>query len=255
MDMLNNTDYNLEMVVAIYRRCIGEDPAQHRDESVYCESHRVDTSSGVAKLLEGRPATKDQFDTLRDLLVKQEKRKQERMLLSGVMPAQIVYADLNIKSRVVIWTVPAQEREIKFDSSVKLKGGKMFLPPLLFMTHGKDDLSMYALKINDKETVTNKTILYHAPLLNVHEDANVCLGDASTKTAEAADSWHEYVRAWENVIFDSRFSHGLAVEEFILKGDFKKVTADLIKRPRKFPLELLNKHSEHKTFEDLIDSL
>jgi len=63
-----------------------------------------------------------------------------------------------------------------FDTKTGIPSGKYPLPKLVFKLEGSS-LKVFALKRND--TLTDHALLYHALLLNIGRQGNVCTGNAS----------------------------------------------------------------------------
>ncbi|HEA21757.1 MAG TPA: hypothetical protein ENH87_12685 [Pricia antarctica] len=69
-----------------------------------------------------------------------------------------------------------KQRMLYFDTKTGIPSGKYPLPKLIFKLEG-NALKVFAL--NRKDSITDGTPLYHAPLLNIGRQGNVCMGNAS----------------------------------------------------------------------------
>jgi PRTRC genetic system protein B len=117
---------------------------------------------------------------------------------SGFIPTDV----LSISSNHIAWTVKASVRNLYF----KPRGRKNTLkwtvpvPTLLFVASTKG-LSIAAVKT--KRRPTEKTALYHAPLMNIYNDGRVCLGSASYPSEISPDTRPSI----EDCIFKTNFAH------------------------------------------------
>jgi PRTRC genetic system protein B len=117
-------------------------------------------------------------------------------------------------------------------------------PRLLMVANRNGKLAVAALKTNGR--VSAKTKLYHAPLMNVYANGNVCTGSATLPNECGIDQ----IKVWESVMFDSAFSHVNNPSTLFLAGDKSKAVDNNAhyrfwlslskKKVDKFPNERLN---------------
>jgi hypothetical protein len=86
-----------------------------------------------------------------------------------------------------------------------LKDGFINYPPMIFAV-SEDELYVYGYDGKDPRKLTTVNRL---PFLNVYqEEGNVCLGDIALDKVHKAETFREYLDAWESVFFDTKFSTG-----------------------------------------------
>lgn len=231
-------DFALSMMLAIYTRS----DYDGTDDRFYIESHNVYFKDGKPMLLEGRALTMEALRELSDLL--KTGKAKEKIMLKGHMPPRCIYVDQTEKNPHLIWYVPAHDHKLNFIKKAVAKNGVMHCPDLIFESRD-NELFVYALKGSPDKAPQ----LFHAPFMNVYQGANVCMGDAN-RNARLCRSFIAYIQAWEDSFFNSKFSHGVQQHSCVASGDVEKLTADLIKNYRKFPLDEL-KPFKSKKLQDL----
>lgn len=235
-----DTDFRLDMMLAIYTR--GKEYSDN-DDRYYIESHQVYLGEeGKPSLLQGVPLTMDALRDLRTLL--HSAKSKEKIMLKGQTPPRLLYADQSKTHPHLIWYVPAHDHKLNFVKGVKPKNGLMHCPDLVFEARD-NELCVYALRGDPARAPK----LFHAPFMNVYQDGKVCMGDAR-REAKLCRSFATYLQAWEDSFFNSKFSHGVHAHPCVVSGDVEKLTAELIKTYRKFPLEEL-KPFKNKKLKDL----
>lgn len=131
----------------------------------------------------------------------------EAMLKSmlDLKPAQPVLIPKNVLScseKHIAWTVPGRVRPILFNFPGKpLIKFDVPWPNLLLLATSDGKLSAAALKARMRPT--EKTRLYHAPLMNINSFGSVCTGSAKLPVSCAIDQ----LPVWESVMFETAFSH------------------------------------------------
>jgi PRTRC genetic system protein B len=236
----HDTDFKLDMMLAIYTR--GQD-FDGNDDRYYIESHKVLLDrDGKPMLLEGKALTMEALRELRTLL--HSAKTKEKIMLKGQTPARLLYADQSKAHPHLIWHVPAHDHKLNFVKEAKPKNGLMHCPDLVLEARD-NELFVYALRGGPDRAPQ----LFHAPFMNVYQDAKVCMGDAR-REARLCRSFATYMQAWEDSFFNSRFSHGVHDHACVVSGNVEKLTAQLISAYRKFPLEEL-KPFKNKKLKDL----
>lgn len=237
MDKISNDiDFRLDMMLAIYTR--GKD-YEGNDDHYYIESHKVHLGEdGRPQLLQGVALTMEALRDLRTLL--HSAKTKEKILLKGQTPSRLLYADQSNTHPHLVWHVPAHDHKLSFIKDAKPKNGLMHCPDLVFEARD-NSLFVYALRGDPARAPK----LFHAPFMNVYQDAKVCLGDAR-REARLCRSFSSYLQAWEDSFFNSKFSHGVQNHPCVTSGNVEKLTADLISSYRKFPLEELKPFKDKK---------
>lgn len=161
--VLNAKDHFLPKFAIIgYER---EDENYRNDH--YFSYHEV----AGTKLTAGMPLTKDTarniFTCLEGELIK--------FRFKGILPKNLIHFDFKGNFQL-IWYAHPKQRMLYFDTKTGIPSGKYPLPKLIFKLEG-NALKVFAL--NRKESLSDDTALYHAPLLNIGTQGNVCMGNAS----------------------------------------------------------------------------
>jgi len=140
----------------------------------------------------GRLLIKEDIESLFRSLLKMRNNKVE------LLPNNVV----SISEGYIAWTVPDKVRPMLFNiGSAGIKKLNVPWPRLLIVANRQGKVAVSALKGRGRPSA--KTRLYHAPLMNVGANGDVCTGTASVpKECGIAD-----MTAWESVIFDTAFSH------------------------------------------------
>ena len=161
--VLNAKDHFLPKFAIIgYER---EDENYRNDH--YFSYHEV----AGTKLTAGMPLTKDTaqniFPCLEGDLIK--------FRFKGMLPKNLIHFDFKGNFQL-IWYVHPKQRMLYFDTKTGIPSGKYPLPKLIFKLEG-NALKVFAL--NRKDALTDDTPIYHAPLLNIGRQGNVCMGNTS----------------------------------------------------------------------------
>ena len=115
-----------------------------------------------------------------------------------------------------------------FDAKTGILSGKYPLPKLILKLEG-NALKVFAL--NRKEPLTDNTPLYHAPLLNIGRQGNVCMGNASMDY-DGFEYYEDVMEFVEQQFFRSVFTethHNHLVDGNIvsvMKQNFQKPSFD-----------------------------
>jgi PRTRC genetic system protein B len=118
---------------------------------------------------------------------------------TGFIPSEV----LSMSSKHIAWTVKGAVRPMYFrprGTNKKIIKLNVPMPNLLFVATA-NGFSIAAYKGSRRPT--EKTKLYHAPLMNIYRDAGVCLGSANMPQQLSLDSR----KAIEDIIFKTNFSH------------------------------------------------
>lgn len=141
----------------------------------------------------------------------------------------------------LVWWTPPGHRSMFFKKSSTSKAsfdGHAIcpVPALVWMTIDAQHLHLYAVKCAGRPTP--ETQLFQAPFFNVWGSGQVCLGNASTPTAERAFE----PKAWEDMFFGSSFTHpNFSQKDRLVKGlDPAAFWKSQVEKPtRRFPTSRL----------------
>lgn len=175
------------------------------------------------RLTAGMPLTKDTarniFTCLEGDLIK--------FRFKGMLPKNLIHFDSK-GSFQLIWYAHPKQRMLYFDAKTGIPSGKYPLPKLVFKLEG-NSLKVFALK--RKDTLTDDTPLYHAPLLNISRQGKVCMGNASMDY-DGFEHYEDIMGFVEQQFFRSVFTethHNQLVDGNIvrvMKNNFEKPSFD-----------------------------
>jgi len=131
------------------------------------------------------------------------------------------------------WTVPGKKRPVYFDKGLKIKDGSIPYPNMLFVV--KDE-SLYIYIYKEAE-LTARTKLYRAPFLNTYAEGNVCLGNTNMKAIKKATTFEEFIKGWENMYFNSKFSSGAGGKKEFMEAILNKRFFNWLPLIKKFKLK------------------
>lgn len=172
-----------------------------------------------------------------------EKEKSKAFLKpESILPTNILYINPTEKGSV-IWYTKAKKVKLFFTESLEIPNGIAHTPPMLWMA-SKQHLTVFALT-SDKRP-TEKTVLFHAPFFNVYENGSVCMGTVNVDIKNSA-SVEEFIRAWENYFFNSRFSH---LNHNPTNSNCVNLWKELVNTDKIFPKEILKK--TNKTLKNIL---
>lgn len=202
------------------------------EKECYMEAYDMDENGTP---INARPLTIKEAGEIAQLL--QTNNRESFLQQSGLLQKNILYID-NRELGCVLWHTPCRKLPLFFKKELDIPCGKAYVPALLWKAT-RTELYLYALHGNNKPTM--KTTLYYAPFFNIYEDGRVCMG-----TVEVDISTHitldTFIKTWQQYFFQSYFSHsigGLAP----LKGNIIQVWKEQVSTGRRFPDQLLKKHS------------
>ncbi|MBS3955348.1 MAG: PRTRC system protein B [Methylomicrobium sp.] len=217
-------------------KALSDTNAQYRASDFLASMHDfVTNEQGESVIGAGRLMSKEDVESVLRSMLEMGKRK------ISLLPPNVV----SISESHLAWTVPAQVRPMLFNmTGMPMKTIDVPWPRLLMVANRNGKLAVAALKTNGR--VGAKTKLYHAPLMNVYANGNVCTGSATLPNECGIDQ----IKAWESVMFDSAFSHVNNPSTLFLAGYKSKAVDNNAhyrfwlslskKKVDKFPNERLN---------------
>lgn len=212
-------------------------------EQYYLESHDIQVDKkGNSILLEGKPLRRSSLVDLGKGLATQTTKQLQ---CKGIIPENLIYFNQEIGDSVIMWFVPEQKHNLFFTKDLNIPSGQGYTPSLLFILRRKT-LSVFAIKGNKKPTYQTK--LYNAPFHNIHNNGEVCLGNAK-KPTDKLIYFDEIMRAWENIFWASEFSRLIGRNP--IKSNLNILYKELIQSGKKFPSDELIPHTEFNTIEEL----
>lgn len=161
---------------------------------------------------------------------------------TGLLPPDVLYWRTE-KGRVTValW-LPPMKRIITWDAGRRQH--RITLPRLGFVFIGAG--RQYKIFASPTRPTSERAVLYHAPLPNIHDDGTVCPGNVKFPVASPATIGEAAALFWE-----SRFNHDLSNNRVDDDAPLLKIlrTLSLASR-RSFPVELLV--STHITLSQLM---
>ena len=166
-------------------------------DSAYAEIHDIDNNGEFGT---GRPLRKSELISF-NIIAKNE----DKILEKSCFPYRnILGFKSNPMETTVAWIYPAQKVNLLYRENVKgIKSGIYHIPNIVFVSNG-NSVDVYAIKRKDILNLSEDTILYHAPFMNIGSRGDVCMGSAKV---EDYDTVTEMIDSVEQAFFQSIFTH------------------------------------------------
>lgn len=145
----------------------------------------------------GMPLTRDTARNIFQCL----KGDLNKFSFKGMLPKNLVHFDFKGNLRL-IWFVHPKQHNLFFDSKTGISIGLYPMPKLLFFLEG-NSLRVFALK--RKDSLNDRTKLYHAPFFNISSGGGVCMGTA-TLDYDGFDFYEDVMGFVEKQFFSSMFT-------------------------------------------------
>ncbi len=232
-DTLGNMYYPFSALVVYKTKSV--------DKETYVEHFDMDVNGNA---INAHPLTVREAQVLSKSLNTKELKNNACFVPKGILPTTILKVNPSDNGHVIWYTKP-QKRRLFFTEKLEIPNGVAPLPGLIFKAT-KNQLSVYALKGTRRPTL--KTKLYYAPFFNVYESGCICMGTVDIKVAKS-ESLEEFTHLWEELFFNSYFSH-LLDDYNPIKENIVSFWKDLINADKPFPNEVLK--SNNKTLNDFI---
>lgn len=222
------TTYHPVKALLIYRQRTGY-------KSAFVEAFDIEPQTG--KPINAHPLTRSELDSLAKALEKETKgEKQDGPFLScgGILPPTVLFLDQMFPGTLV-WSTPAQQRDLFFKEGLTIANGSYPVPALLWCATAVS-LSLYALA--SPERPVPLTALQYAPFFNVFKTGSVCMGSAKVTIPKKA-TVESFMAAWETAFFTSYFSH-LNGQHQPVRGNIIQLWQSLLDSSESFPVDRLN---------------
>lgn len=210
-------------------------------DKYYLESHLI---GDKGQLLEGRPLNSK---TIAGIVEAFKEQSEIETKISGAIPSCLLHFTPGTAGNFnLVWYRPAQQVVMYFTDNFKLKSGKAWVPPTLFVATASH-LHVYALPSGRRPGPTTKVL--PAPFPNVNAEGRVCLGSAKAKVP-VQKTFANLIEYWETMFWGSKFS--AVHNQNALTTDMVKVWRKQLAKPAlPFPVNLIVKTK--RTFQDIID--
>lgn len=229
---LFNDCYLPEKALLIYRCQKNKENSSSTEESIYVESYDIGKNGNP---INAHPLTQKEMLALSELFQTSKELKTVYLKSKGLMPSGVLQINTGGEGSVC-WYTPAQKVTLLFTPSLGIASGEASVPAMIWKAT-REHLSVFAVKVNKKPTVS--TALYHAPFLNVHANANVCMGTVEVDIP-GDTCLEDFISHWEKYFWNSYFSH--MMEGFNpVNGNLVMLWKELIKTKEDFPLTALKK--------------
>lgn len=143
---------------------------------------------------------------IRELTIKLN--DNEDVVLGGEIPSNMLYVNYKgLDLSTLIWYTEPQRKSIIFQKGSKdsdnapLSSGMMNLPYLVWK-YSQRILSVVACF----ERPVKDTLLYYAPLMNIYNNLQVCMGSGANKIGKGKD-FSEIITSTEKAFFQTVFTH------------------------------------------------
>jgi PRTRC genetic system protein B len=182
--------YQPEMALVVYK--------SSSQSNYYLEAHGIDTAG---RLHAGRPLRPE---TISDMVSVFYSERRDRIHVSGIYPENLLHFEaLQGGKYRMLWYRPQELRTMFFTKEHKLPSTKMWMPAMIYQVDGKS-FNVFAFKGNSRPV--EATLLCRAPLMNVNDYGDVCLGDAKVPKP-AINTYQSLIQYWEDLLWRSIFSH------------------------------------------------
>jgi PRTRC genetic system protein B len=194
----------------------------------YATRHEVAMNDGRPTIQAGGPLDRASLARLVGQLATASRLK------TGVLPPNT----LAVGGDFVVWWLPPGRASFFFRTAeqrgcVGHRAGSGVHPGLVFAAKWP---RLFAVAVKGNERPGQGTALYHCPLMNVWDQAEICTGSMPTPEGTAA----QIIAGWTRGFFDSAFTHANHAHAIKFKGGLHAFwTANLDGRFETFPEKVL----------------
>jgi len=140
------------------------------------------------QLLAGRPMSLEDVNDLLEALAGRSPKKE-------IMPEHVLFKDAGD----TLWWHPQQQRPMWFLRGRRRVKHVVPWPALVFHVRGQ---TLRVVALNNNERPSDRSRIYHAPLMNIYADDRLCMGNISPPGSGIGA-----INAWESAIYDTVFTH------------------------------------------------
>lgn len=225
-----NEQYTPRKAILIYQSSANEENGLRDGQGIYVESYDIGKNGNPVN---AHPLTIKEMLSLSKVLQSAKELQTNYFTSKGLLPANVLHLEAT-EAGSVIWYSPAQEINLFFSTALGIPCGKACVPAMVWKAD-KENLSVFALKENDKPTVNTK--LYHAPFFNIYKAGHVCMGTVEVFVKQE-HCLEDFMTKWEDYFWNSYFSH--FIEAFApVKGNMVLLWQRLIRTNEPFPVSVL----------------
>lgn len=182
--------YKPQLTIVVYKSSTGDE--------FYLESHSVDE---YGRLMEGKPLMQETIQGMVDLFFDENQNKAK---VTGMLPEGLLsFKALPGGFYDMVWYRPAETRFMHFSPLLKIKSGKTWVPPMVYVVLRKQ-LYVFALKTSARPREGSP--LLRAPFHNVSDQGSVCLGSANVPKPKEK-TYESLMKYWEDLFWLSEFTH------------------------------------------------
>lgn len=195
----------------------------------YIEHYEITEVEGKSVLSEGKPLLKKSLKKMLDLVLTSD--KSMFATVAKLLPENVLYIDPRPGKRKLVWY---EKAGLKVLHGVNKTAAKANLPAFIFILDD-GDISIYATKTGSRRPDL-KTPLFHAPVPNVYEDGNICMGNV--KKPKNKIEIVDLIEGWQKAFWGSEFTGDLR------NNTFDKQLKACIRSQKQFSNTLLKPHKK-----------
>jgi len=232
-----NTKYIPVKALLIYHTGRNENKHEYassdnENRQVYVESYDI---GKFGNPINAHPLSMAEMLSLSQLFQSTQELKSNYLKSKGVLPNNVLYLNTQTNG-FAVWFTPPQEVSLYFVQGLKIPNGKAKIPAMVWKAT-KDSLNVYSIK--GKSKPNEKTMLFHAPFFNIHDNGNVCMGTVNIQI-DRFTSLEEFISKWQVYFFNSYFSHTIGNHQ--KSEDLIALWQSLVDTGNNFPQDQLVKH-------------
>lgn len=186
----------------------------------YIEHHEIIEVAGKPVLSEGKPLTKRSLKKMLDLVLASD--KTVFATVNKLLPENVLYYDPRPGKLKLVWYNKSCIRQL---IGINKRAVSAKLPAFVYIID-EDTIQIFAMKTGARRPDL-KTQLFHAPLPNVYQEGNVCMGNV--KKPRASIEISDLITAWEKAFWGSEFT------DFLWDDKAAKKLRTFIKQKKPFP--------------------
>lgn len=118
---------------------------------------------------------------------------------------------LAVTNRGSAWYCPARTGTMWFRTGSKTQAFQVPWPAMIFVAGGT---GLHVCAIAGRRKPGKSTPVYHAPLMNVYSNGELCIGSGVRPSGTGSGTWSQ----WQALIYDTAFSHVNHPSTLLLPG-------------------------------------
>jgi PRTRC genetic system protein B len=204
------------------------------NEGSYIEAFDMDNNG---KPINAHPLSSLEVSSLAQALASSADNDSEFLHCKGLLPEHLLYWKAGANG-MAVWFTPPQKVKLLFKESLNIPCGEAWVPALVWKAT-KENLCLYAIKGNNRPTLTTK--LFQAPFFNLYENDSVCMGTVNVEIDNDCDV-ASFMSSWQTYFWNSYFSY-LIGGALRAKTNIVQLWKEQVTEGKPFPNDQLVKHS------------